>query len=39
MPPTLTVVAEHDFMRDLAIAYLKKLPKANVDATLFYYYY
>ncbi|PIA25177.1 hypothetical protein AQUCO_12300012v1 [Aquilegia coerulea] len=32
MPPTLTVVAEHDWMRDRAIAYSEELRKVNVDA-------
>lgn len=32
MPPTLTVVAEHDWMRDRAIAYSEQLRKVNVDA-------
>nr|KYP63392.1 putative gibberellin receptor GID1L2 [Cajanus cajan] len=30
MPPTLTVVAEHDWMRDRAIAYSEELRKAQV---------
>ncbi|KAI5580586.1 hypothetical protein BDE02_08G163600 [Populus trichocarpa] len=37
MPPTLTVVAEHDFMRDRAIAYSEELRKVNVDAPLLDY--
>uniref|UniRef100_F6H3H3 Alpha/beta hydrolase fold-3 domain-containing protein n=1 Tax=Vitis vinifera TaxID=29760 RepID=F6H3H3_VITVI len=37
MPPTLTVVAEHDWMRDRAIAYSEELRKVNVDVVLFYY--
>lgn len=37
MPPTLTVVAEHDWMRDRAIAYSEELRKANVDAPLLDY--
>ncbi|XP_058192721.1 probable carboxylesterase 16 [Rhododendron vialii] len=32
MPPTLTVVAEHDWMRDRAIGYSEELRKVNVDA-------
>nr|GMD07905.1 probable carboxylesterase 11 [Ipomoea batatas] len=32
MPPTLTVVAEHDWMQDRAIAYAGELRKVNVDA-------
>jgi acetyl esterase/lipase len=31
MPPTLTVVAELDWMKDRAIAYSKELRKVNVD--------
>ncbi|XP_073032605.1 probable carboxylesterase 16 [Primulina eburnea] len=37
VPPTLTVVAEHDLMRDRAIAYSEALRKVNVDAPLLYY--
>ncbi|KAL3511400.1 hypothetical protein ACH5RR_030801 [Cinchona calisaya] len=37
MPPTLTVVAEHDWMRDRAIAYSQELRKVNVDAPLLDY--
>ncbi|KAL5826965.1 hypothetical protein ACOSQ3_018811 [Xanthoceras sorbifolium] len=37
MPPTLTVVAEHDWMRDRAIAYSEELRKANVDAPVLDY--
>ncbi|XP_076955543.1 putative carboxylesterase 16 [Bidens hawaiensis] len=37
MPPTLTVVAEHDFMRDRAIAYSQELRKVNVDAPVYDY--
>ncbi|GLU21784.1 hypothetical protein SLE2022_379000 [Rubroshorea leprosula] len=37
MPPTLTVVAEHDWMRDRAIAYSEELRKVNVDAPLLEY--
>ncbi|KAL5552690.1 hypothetical protein UlMin_040091 [Ulmus minor] len=37
MIPTLTVVAEHDLMRDRAIAYSEELRKANVDAPLLEY--
>lgn len=37
MPPTLTVVAEHDWMRDRAIAYSEELRKVNVDAPLLDY--
>ncbi|XP_078432931.1 putative carboxylesterase 16 [Wolffia australiana] len=37
MPPTLTVVAEHDWMRDRAIAYSEELRKVNVDAPVLDY--
>ncbi|KAK3040784.1 hypothetical protein RJ639_029128 [Escallonia herrerae] len=37
-PPTLTVVAEHDWMRDRAIAYSEELRKVNVDAPLLDYH-
>ncbi|KAF5746954.1 carboxylesterase 11 [Tripterygium wilfordii] len=37
MPPTLTVVAELDWMRDRAIAYVQELRKVNVDAPLLEY--
>ncbi|CAH1420567.1 unnamed protein product [Lactuca virosa] len=37
MPPTLTVVAEHDWMRDRAIAYAQELKKVNVDAPVLDY--
>jgi acetyl esterase/lipase len=37
MPPTLTVVAEHDWMRDRAIAYSEALRKVNVDAPVMEY--
>ncbi len=37
MPPSLIVVAEHDFMRDRAIAYSEELRKVNVDAPLLDY--
>lgn len=37
MPPTLTVVAEHDWMRDRAIAYSEELRKVNVDAPVLEY--
>ncbi|XP_076949574.1 putative carboxylesterase 16 [Bidens hawaiensis] len=37
MPPTLTVVAEHDWMRDCAIAYAQELKKVNVDAPVLDY--
>ncbi|KAL2500207.1 putative carboxylesterase [Abeliophyllum distichum] len=37
MPPTLTVVAEHDLMRDRAIAYSEELRKVNVDAPVLEY--
>lgn len=37
MPPTLTVVAEHDFMRDRAIAYAAELRKVNIDAPVLEY--
>lgn len=37
MPPTLTVVAEHDFMRDRAIAYSMELRKVYVDAPVLEY--
>ncbi|XP_071693404.1 probable carboxylesterase 16 [Rutidosis leptorrhynchoides] len=37
MPPTLTIVAEHDWMRDRAIAYSQELRKVNVDAPVYDY--
>ncbi|XP_031117561.1 probable carboxylesterase 16 [Ipomoea triloba] len=37
MPPTLTIVAEHDWMRDRAIAYSEELRKVNVDAPVLDY--
>ncbi|KHN27623.1 Putative carboxylesterase 11 [Glycine soja] len=37
MPPTLTVVADHDWMRDRAIAYSEELRKVNVDAPVYEY--
>ncbi|XP_077226894.1 putative carboxylesterase 11 [Tasmannia lanceolata] len=37
MPPTLTVVAEHDWMRDRGIAYSEELRKVNVDAPVLEY--
>ncbi|XP_073013197.1 probable carboxylesterase 16 [Typha latifolia] len=37
MPPTLTVVAEHDWMKDRAIAYSEALRKVNVDAPVLEY--
>ncbi|GMH23898.1 hypothetical protein Nepgr_025741 [Nepenthes gracilis] len=37
MPPTLTVVAEHDWMKDRAIAYSEELRKVNVDAPILEY--
>ncbi|KAK2969786.1 hypothetical protein RJ640_028066 [Escallonia rubra] len=37
MPPTLSVVAEHDWMRDRAIAYSEELRKVNVDAPVLEY--
>ncbi|KAE8706682.1 putative carboxylesterase 11 [Hibiscus syriacus] len=37
MPPTLTIVAEHDWMRDRAIAYSEALRKVNVDAPVLEY--
>ncbi|CAN4091794.1 unnamed protein product [Withania somnifera] len=37
MPPTLTVIAEHDWMRDRAIAYSEELRKVNVDAPVLEY--
>ena len=37
MPPTLTIVAEHDFMRDRAIFYSEELRKVNVDAPVLDY--
>ncbi|KAI4388771.1 hypothetical protein MLD38_001073 [Melastoma candidum] len=37
MPPTLTVIAEHDWMRDRAIAYSEELRKVNVDAPVYDY--
>ncbi|XAR48144.1 Carboxylesterase [Bertholletia excelsa] len=36
-PPTLTVVAEHDWMRDRAIAYSEELRKVNIDAPVLDY--
>ncbi|KAG6507568.1 probable carboxylesterase 16 [Zingiber officinale] len=37
MPPTLTVAAEHDWMKDRAIAYSEELRKVNVDAPVLEY--
>lgn len=37
MPPTLTVVAELDWMRDRAIAYSEELRRVNVDAPVLEY--
>ncbi|KAK7856053.1 putative carboxylesterase 16 [Quercus suber] len=37
MPPTLTVVAEHGWMRDQAIAYSEELWKVNVDTPVLHY--
>ncbi|KAF6165367.1 hypothetical protein GIB67_018811 [Kingdonia uniflora] len=37
MPPTLTIVAEHDWMRDRAKAYSEELRKVNVDAPVYEY--
>lgn len=37
MPPTLFIVAEHDWMRDRAIAYAEELRKVNVDAPVLEY--
>lgn len=37
IPPTLTIVAEHDWMRDRAIAYSEELRRVNVDAPLLEY--
>ncbi|XP_073525599.1 uncharacterized protein [Phyllobates terribilis] len=37
MPPTLTVVAEHDWMRDRAIHYSEALRRENVDAPVLEY--
>uniref|UniRef100_A0A7N0V7S3 Alpha/beta hydrolase fold-3 domain-containing protein n=1 Tax=Kalanchoe fedtschenkoi TaxID=63787 RepID=A0A7N0V7S3_KALFE len=37
MPPTLTIVAEHDWMRDRAIAYSAELRKVNLDAPVLEY--
>ncbi|RHN45279.1 putative carboxylesterase [Medicago truncatula] len=37
IPPTLTVVAEHDWMRDRAIAYSEELRRVNVDAPVLEY--
>lgn len=37
MIPTLTIVGDHDWMRDRAIAYSEELRKANVDAPLLDY--
>ncbi|KAL8111694.1 putative carboxylesterase 16 [Apium graveolens] len=38
VPPTLTVVAEHDWMRDRAIFYSEELRKINVDAPVLDYH-
>lgn len=37
MPPTLTIVAELDWMRDRAIAYSEELRRVNVDAPVLEY--
>ncbi|CAL1359893.1 unnamed protein product [Linum trigynum] len=37
MPPTLTIIAEHDLMRERAIAYSEELRRVNVDAPLLEY--
>lgn len=37
MPPTLTIIAEHDWMRDRAIAYAQEFRKVNVDAPIYDY--
>ncbi|KAH1047836.1 hypothetical protein J1N35_038620 [Gossypium stocksii] len=37
MPPTLTIVAEHDWMRDRAIAYSEALRNVNVVAPVLEY--
>ena len=37
MPPTLTVVAELDWMKDRAIAYSEELRKVNLDAPVLEY--
>ncbi|KAG4128656.1 hypothetical protein ERO13_D09G033400v2 [Gossypium hirsutum] len=37
MPPTLTIVAEHDWMRDRAVAYSEALRNVNVDAPVLEY--
>ncbi|KAE8697114.1 putative carboxylesterase 16 [Hibiscus syriacus] len=37
MPPTLTIVAEHDWMRDRAVAYSEALRSVNVDAPVLEY--
>ena len=37
MPPTLTIVAEHDWMRDRGIAYSEELRTVNVDVVLLDY--
>jgi acetyl esterase/lipase len=37
MPPTLTVVAELDWMKDRAIAYSEALRKVNIDAPVLEY--
>ncbi|KAL8158544.1 hypothetical protein V2J09_000081 [Rumex salicifolius] len=37
MPPTLSIVAEHDWMRDRAIAYSEALRKVSVDAPVLEY--
>lgn len=37
MPPTLTITAEHDWMRDRAIAYAEDLRKVKIDAPVLDY--
>ncbi|XVF05235.1 hypothetical protein REPUB_Repub05bG0154600 [Reevesia pubescens] len=37
MPPTLTVVAKHDWMKDRATAFSEALRKVNVDAPVLEY--
>ncbi|KAH6807275.1 alpha/beta-Hydrolases superfamily protein [Perilla frutescens var. frutescens] len=37
MPPTLTIIAEHDWMRDRAISYAEELRKVKIDAPVLDY--
>lgn len=37
MPPTLTIIAEHDWMRDRAISYADELRKVKIDAPVLDY--